>query len=260
MPKHDAIHLRDMPKHILGFANPLASLRQFRSDNTSHFLQLSPDYDTLYSSKRSAESRRSIRKRDSKLEALGKLEFGLPEPGEESHMVLREMFNDQEIRLAEAGVHGVFRERERRFIHTLMDSSEKDHAELRPYRLTLDGKSLSVMLGGVYNGVYWALISSLASGEFRKHSPGDRALRSLIAALCEDRLTYLDFSPGDSPYKMHWIDESVPLFHLIRAANLRGLPAAAFLLFFHATKRVIKANTFLKFIAYGTRKILSGRT
>lgn len=260
LPPHDAVYLRDMPAEIQGLTNPLRHLFNLKAANQSHILKLQTDYDALLATKRSAETRRSMRKRDNKLAALGQLVFALPAEGAESHAALTDMFRDQESRLAESGVHGIFGELERKFVHTLMDKRQDDRAVLRPYRLSLDGKTLSVMLGGAYSGTYWALISSLAKGDIRKHSPGDHALRAMIEALCMDGVDYLDFSPGDSAYKLHWADNQVAMHHLIRGKNLKGMALAVGLLAKHVAKRSAKQNPLFRQVAFALRRWTSGKS
>lgn len=259
-PAHDAIYLRDMPEGIQGLPNPLQNLFNVKAANQSHVLKLQPDFDSLLATKRSAETRRSMRKRDNKLIAMGQLKFNLPLTSDESNLALDDMFRDQESRLAESGVHGVFGAFERKFIHLLMNKKRNDCAVLRPYRLSLDGNTLSVMLGGVYAGTYWALISSLAKGDIRKLSPGDHALRAMIEALCRDNFANLDFSPGDSEYKTHWADYQVPLHHTIRGNTLKGMALAVALLGKHVGKREVKRNRLIRKMAFTLRRVLSGKS
>ncbi len=259
LPKHDVLHLADLPLRISDYQNPLLATPHFLAANQSHIMALQPNYQALLEQKRSSESRRSMRKRDAKLAAIGKLTFDLPLSLQERRTTIETMLIQQKARLAEAGVHGVFDELEQAFITDLVPTQTAEGPLLRPYRLMLDGKILAVMLGAYRHGTYWALISSLAAGEIRKHSPGDYALRAMIQALCQDGSRQLDFSAGDTAYKSHWADLAVPLFFIVRATTFKGLPLAAFILLREKLKGFAKRTPVLNTMLYDLRRILLGR-
>lgn len=260
LPRHDVLHIADIPGRITSYSSPFLSLQTFVAANQSHIMDLQPDYQALLEQKRSAESRRSMRKRDAKLQSSGRLNFELPDKLEERKATIQTMLEQQKARLAEAGVHGVFDDLEQQFITDLIHSQSAEGPLLRPYRLVLDGKILAVMLGAYRHGTYWALISSLAEGDIRKHSPGDYALRAMIKSLCEDGTVRLDFSAGDTAYKWHWSDRRIPLYFIVRATNLRGLPVAGFLLLREKMKRIAKTTPFLNTLVFNLRRYAFGRS
>ena len=259
LPQHDVFKLHDLPKTIAGFHNPLLAVRNFGAANQSHIMALQPNYQALLEQKRSAESRRSIRKRDAKLRAAGTLVFDLPASFEERKATVETMLAHQKMRLAEAGVHNVFDDVEQQFIVDLIHTQTSEGQFLRPYRLTLDGKIVAVMLGAYRHGIYWALISSLAPGDIRKYSPGDFALRSMIKNLCEDGTRDLDFSAGDTAYKGHWSDQHIPLYFIVRANSFVGLFAAAFMVVREKCKRAAKQTPMLNSLLFDLRRFVSGQ-
>lgn len=256
LPPFDLWLLQDMPETLHGARHPLAGLFNVRGANVLYAMDLRPDFAALYEARRSGDSRRSARKRDSRLGAMGSLTFGLPEAGAATHDVLDQMFTDQQKRLAEAHIQGPFDAAAQAFIHRLADVQAGDGLVLQPYALRLDGRLLCVMLGAVQGGCYWALISSLAAGPERKHSPGDMALRRMIEACCAQGLHSLDFASGDTAYKRQWADRVVPLHGLVRAQTARGvafrLPWAAY---YHA-KRVVKGSPVLRAVYNRLRSVL----
>ncbi len=219
----DATFLAEMPAALRGQAHPLKPLFNFTCPNRSYRMALAPNYESLLKSKRSAETMRQYRKRDRAFAGQGRLEFGLPQTRAEVHATLATMFYQQEARLAEHGVHGVFGHAERQFIHRLAELQDSANPILVPFALKFQGEIQAVMLGGLFDNTYWALISSLAGNNLRKYSPGDLALRRTIEACCAQGLSSFDFATGDSEYKSHWADESVELHGILAAANLRGL-------------------------------------
>lgn len=258
--RYDAISLREIPVTLQGIASPLAGHFNLRSVNHSYGLHLAPDFEALHRRKRDREDRRMARKKLDRLHAQGKVTMDLPASAAELHQTLAIMFAQQEGRLAERGVHGVFGPAERRFVHHLADLQEPGHLALVPYALKLDGKILAVMLGAVHGGTFWALISSLAPGDIRKSSPGDLALRHAIESCCTEGLTYLDFSSGDSRYKTSWADDVIELRAIVGAVNLRGFAFALLLAAHQPLKRGIKQSPLLMAAASNLRKIVRGRS
>ena len=259
LPHHDVFRLSDSPAHMNGFANPLLSCGGFLAANQSHVMQLQGDFQVLLETKRTSETRRSLRKRDNKLEAAGKLEFGLPASAAEAQALLETMFAHQEKRLAEAGVHNVFSAQEREFIYNLSKVTSSKGTLLRPYFLRLNGDVQAVLLGAHFGNCYWALISSLAESHYLKLSPGDYALRAMLKSLCEDGTTRLDFAAGDTAYKLNWSDQTVPLHLVLRASSICGLLVSSAMLLREKAKRFIKQNIALRDFSFKVRKLLSGR-
>jgi CelD/BcsL family acetyltransferase involved in cellulose biosynthesis len=237
----DALRLQEMPEHLHGFPHPLLDWTTVPAANRSYAMSLHADYEQIYAAKRSGETRRGNRKRDAKLEKIGNVTFGLPGSIERTHALLDLMFQHQQSRLAESGIRSVFTKEEREFVHRLAEKGDI----LLPYHLSIDGELAAMMLGARFDNTYWALISSLNAGIARRHSPGDAALRRMIEACCKLGLTRLDFSSGDTPYKMHWADEVLQMREAIRFRTISGLPFAVAMLSTVTAKRAVKQSTIL---------------
>lgn len=236
----DAISLSENPQRMFGCENPLATHFNMRGANPSFAFALDADFAALHAAKHSSERRRSARKNELRLAQAGTVGFGLPGSKQELHALIATMFRHQQARLAELGIHHLFGTAERQFIHHLAELQDETDPLLAPYHLTHDGEVLAVMLGGLHGNRYWALISSLAPGPQRKHSPGDVALRRTIAACCERGLESVDLSAGEAPYKRQWADETIELSTILRAVNLAGLAWTIAAAFHLAVKRAIK--------------------
>lgn len=254
----DAICLTEMPKTLHGCENPLAGLAGFRAPNRSYAMRLAPDFDSLYRTNRSGEDRRTARKKEKSMANAGDLAFGLPADEADLHATLDVMFDQQASRLAERGVHGIFGPTERAFIHRIAELQDENAPVLAPYRLTLDGETMAIMMGGIHGGAYWALISSLTATGLRKHSPGDIALRHTIEACCRRGLSVFDFSAGDSRYKKSWADEVIQLHCILRVRTLRGLPFVTLYAVSQLVKRSIKESPPLLEFANRVRQVCWG--
>jgi CelD/BcsL family acetyltransferase involved in cellulose biosynthesis len=259
LPAHDAVYFRDMPERMLGYHNPLHGLARFKGANPAFMMGLTPDFQGLLASKRSTETLRSMRKRDKRLADSGSLHFGAPETGDERVHVIGKMFADQEKRLAQTGVRDVYGDVDRRFLIGLSDPNLHGKSALIPYRLTLDGTPICVLLGGRACGVFWAMITSLADGEWRKHSPGDYTLRHVIAQQCTDGVQYFDFALGYSDYKLAWADTEIETSLIIQASSLKGLVLALTLGLKHTMKRLLKRQAVLRDVTFALRRITFGK-
>ena len=258
LPAHDAISLADNPHRLLGVDHPLSAAFNLKGANQSFAMRLQPDFAALHAAKKSAARRRTARKNENALAQSGALSFGLPKDAAETHALLDVMFRNQEQRLAELGIHGVFGDIERRFIHRLAEVQDPGRPILAPYALSQNGEVLAVMLGGVHAGVYWALISSLAPGPQRRHSPGDAALTRTIAACCERGLATFDFSPGDAEYKRLWADEVIDLSVILKAKSYKGLAWCIAMTARTMAKRLIKTTPWLHSASKAVRRMVFG--
>jgi CelD/BcsL family acetyltransferase involved in cellulose biosynthesis len=259
LPHHDVVYLREMPGRMLGYANPLSRFARLKGANRAYMMALRNDFESLLAEKRSHETLRGVHKRDKRLTDLGDLKFGTPANAIERKVSLERMFNDQQQRLSETGVLGVYGPVERGFLSRLADPDQHGPSALIPYTLSLNGDPICVLLGGRACGVFWAMITSLAEGPWRKHSPGDYTLRRVIQAQCNDGLPWFDFSVGDSDYKLVWADTKIDMYLILHSSSLKGLALAFGLALKHATKRLFKSNVMLRDGAFALRKFAFGR-
>lgn len=253
---YDALCIQDMPENMEGFPHPLRSLFTLTAPNLSYAMKLQPDFQRLYASKRSVSTRKSIRKRDARLQAQGEIYFGLPQSGQDTKQVLQTMFEQKAERLAEDGVHNVFSPSAQNFVQLLAAERFDGMPLLLPFVLKINGKVQAVMLGGQFNGAYWPFISSFAKGDIQKHSPGDFVLRHAIEICCGLGMTKLDFGIGESDYKKPWADDIIPMKIALRAKTYKGLLWASFIALRITLKRITKQTPMLKKLAFSLRRFL----
>jgi CelD/BcsL family acetyltransferase involved in cellulose biosynthesis len=259
LPQHDILNLQNMPGGILDKANPLAGINRLRAANCSYVTALQTDFDALHHSKRTPKSISKIRRRDERLHELGKIDFELEPPGQAAQRRLVEVFNDKSQQLSELGIHGVFGPEERAFMLALETEKIAGVPCLQVYRLALDGKTLSTLVGGVSHSHFWLMVTALSPGAPRQFSPGDMLLRKTIELSCRDSISTFDFSNGEVGYKVMWADQEVLLYNHFASRTLRGLPLAAALMAYHAIKRTIKNQPLLRDSFNIARRILKGR-
>jgi CelD/BcsL family acetyltransferase involved in cellulose biosynthesis len=258
LPKHDVFRLADIVEIVAGKSNPLRVGGSLVSANQCHVIDLHSDFQTFYEAKRPGRRRRYLRNRDAKLDAMGRVTFDLPTNDHDIRATMAVMFTDQEKRLAELGVHNVFSENEKQFFVDLALQEAATGRLMRPFRLTLDDTILAVISGVYFNKTFWALISSLADHDARKHSPGDYALRGAIKKMCEVGAEHYDFSVGDADYKSQWSDRQLQLYLILRARTLPGLALATVMLAKEKTKRIVKASPLLFGALATARRVFRG--
>lgn len=259
LPRHDVVYLRDIPNRMLGLQNPLSPYARIRGANHAYMMTLNNSFEAMITEKRSSDTLKSMRKRDKRLSDIGDLKFHAAHKADERKVILERMFTDHEQRLAETGVRGVYGPIERGFLSGLANPEQFGTQALVPYTLSLNGEPICVLLGGRTCGVFWAMITSLADGPWRKHSPGDYTLRHVIAAQCDDGLTWFDFAVGDSDYKLAWADTKLDMNLILQSAGVRGLALGLGLITKHSVKRLLKGNAMLKDGSFRLRKLLFGR-
>jgi len=245
LPATDAIWLNHLPAAWRGHPHPLATLFSTRSANQTHQISLKPCYDELYASKRSSSSRRGASRRDRQLCAAGEVKFGRPEDKTRRDQLIDEMIIQQTCQLAARGVHNVFDDGITNFLKKMSELTPDSQVSIFPQYLEVNGRLVAAKLGFVFDGTYWAMISSLDAAELHKFSPGDYALRRTIAACCERELEVFDFATGDSDYKHHWSDSSIALHEIIQARSARGVLWTTAKRASIDAKRIVKNSTYL---------------
>lgn len=254
----DAIALTNMPELWHGEPHPLRTLFRIAGPNCGYSMALEADYTAITLRKQSGESRRQDRKRLGALAAHGEIAFTLPASAESRAEAVRLLFRQQEARLAEHGIYGVFGPAEQAFIKRLSAWPPGRHAVLLPYVLSCGNEVLAIMLCARHGGTLWGLISSLAQSPLRRYSPGDLALRRCIEAGCKGGFLRFDFATGDTPYKRTWADQAMPLFEHHSGRNIHGIGAAGAHLLATAVKRLVKQNPKAHAMFQRLRKSLRG--
>ena len=255
----DAVVLTDMPDAVDGIPHPFKALFNISAANRSYRMKLTADFSQLLSGKRSRESRRQDRRKLEALAAVGEVTFGLPDGLTQAQATLAVMFEQQERRLAEHGIRGVFGADERRFVQRMAELQDEQRPVLLAYTLRCGGDILAVMLGARHGATFYGLISSMTDSGLRQYSPGDLALRRTIESACQAGFAQLDFATGDSCYKLSWADEVIQLRALFGARNLRGLALVMALLGVTGIKRTIKRSAASRRLFAALRRAVLGR-
>ncbi|MEM7429301.1 MAG: GNAT family N-acetyltransferase [Pseudomonadota bacterium] len=251
----DALHLGKQPASWDGVENPFADTFTDIGTNRTYLTNLPADFDSLYHEKRSARTRRCNRRREAKLMSFGDIAFGLPQTSEEAAEVLDTLFSFVQHRLGKQGIKDPYGEKGRTFYAALAQLPTDSPLQLRPYFMKTGDDIVAINMGADFKDRFCCLVCSIIDGSQAAYSPGDLALSKTIEACCSRELEIFDLSAGDSPYKFHWADETVPLADSVFPATATGYGYAALMLPQLSTKRVIKNSEWLWGIASRARKI-----
>jgi CelD/BcsL family acetyltransferase involved in cellulose biosynthesis len=256
----DVVCFRDMPADLNGLRHPFSAHFNMLGPDTSLTTSLARDVETFIAERRSSDSRKNMRWRDSKLAQAGKLEFSSSLKAEELMKAAEELFYDQGKRLSEAGIADPFGTRERVFFKTLLSSQNPVKPTFRILRLSLDGLGISSIFAAFHGNTCSNIMTSLAQTSLRRYSPGDLVLRKLIGLGCELNFAHLDLGIGDHDYKKQWANTYVALHHTIRGRTFKGVIFAALLFIEQSMRRVFKTNRMLREAFFEVRRRLFGKT
>jgi len=260
LPNYDLTVLINMPDRAFGAVNPLSSLNRFESADQSFFTKLQPSFEKLHDAKRTSRSISKIRRRDERLEELGKLETQIITTGPFFISALIETLEHKSVQLAELGVHGFDTKNLNAFFGNLGGTTNEQITNLHIFRLRQSDRTVSALVGASYANTFWLIILSMSPDGPLQFSPGDYILRKSIAWACENNLQFYDFGLGQSHYKEIWADSEIQLYNYFAAKTLKGLPLAAMFMFYNAAKRVTKNTPVLKSLFFQLRKWWAGKT
>ena len=260
LPSFDVVNFQNMPAMIGKAPNPLHHINQFAAANSSYVTTLHSDFDVLLLQKRSAKSISKMRRRDERLDELGVVSFEAEKPGTAAGLRLVEVCNDKDVQLSELGIHGVFAPEERAFLAQLQAQTIAGRPSMGIFRLALDGKTLSTLVGGLSGSTFWLMLTALAPQTPKQFSPGDILLRRTIEHCCTAGFDVFDFSNGEVGYKKIWCDDEVLLHNYFSARSIRGLPVAAALLGYHTLKRQFKKSPLLRRLFESARRKFRGKS
>lgn len=256
VPGIDVIALEEMPETLGDVPNPMRTYEHQLSPIAAHQLTLGTDFDTFYKDRRSSASRKKLRQKARRLEeaAGGEVAMRHAYTRTERAAAIAALIEQKRTRLAERGVGDMFAEPGvRAFYRALADL----HPELCQLTTFESGDTIVAANWGLHWGDrYYYVLSTMADGPLRDHSPGALHLNELIQWAISRGLRTFDFTAGDESYKDDWCDSHTRLFDVYRGLTTRGRILAGVRSATRAAKREIKHSPRLWQQASAVRKAL----
>ncbi len=236
--------------------NPLCRLAGAPHPCRAHALTLDSDWDTLYTAKRSRNTRKRDRQRRRRLEEMGALAFEIAEDTASRHRMLDAILAQKASWFAARGIIDPFAAPgASEFLHALIDEADAAR-HLHVSTLTLDGEVIAGNFGYLHDGELNAVIGSVTEGEAARHSPGTVLLHELFKWSIDNGLRSFDFTIGDEPYKKEWCDTELELVDIRLPLTLSGVLALAPRAIRAAAVHTIKRSPRLYAFAHEARRYM----
>ena len=240
--RHDLVELRKMPEVVGGQPNPFLALSVNPNPSSAHLTALTEDWETFYTEKRSASTRRRDRTKRKRLGESGEVRMVTPHEDGEIVRTLETLIRQKSAALKRMGVADLFAEPGVRDFYLDLVTHPRTRDVVHVSRLDIGALPASVNLGLQFRGRYHYILASYDDGEISRFGPGAAHLRDLMAYAIEQGCCEFDFTIGDERYKFEWSDTETKLYDYVAASTLRGRPAALLRNALTRTKRTIKQN------------------
>jgi CelD/BcsL family acetyltransferase involved in cellulose biosynthesis len=241
----DLYAFRHQPGDWQGFANPLALIGGQPSPSFGHKLELQADAEALFRALQSKDTRRKLRQKETKLAAMGRLDYRRAETAEEARAILATFHDLRAARFAAQGIDNPFASRD---IHDFLDEAvtaglDSGTPPVELHALMLDDRAIAIF-GMVTDQtrISGLLTAFDTSGDLARYSPGDILLNRMIAECCARGFRTFDLGAGEAHYKDKVCKDIEPLTDAVIPATLAGRAAGAVLRLAIGLKRGLKQS------------------
>lgn len=252
----DAFVFTNVPLMWQGRETPLARLPHHESPSAAYGTRLLSDAQALFAAKISKESRKKLRKKEARLEAMGPL----------SHLVVRDEGERARVldafqaqKTARFRAQGIASQVDAPQMRAFLDAASPPNGRGIEWHALLVGERIvATYAGGAHAGQWSGMMNSFdADAEIAKSSPGDLLLLRIAADACARGLTHFDLGIGEARYKAMLCDETIALVDCIVPCGLRGALYGLYVRARQDAKRTIKRRPRLLALVRGIRRRLS---
>ncbi len=238
----DVFLLKNQPFEWEKARNPFALLPHRSSPSFAYGTELTHDAEAFFASKLSKDTRKKLRKKETRLSAMGQVALIDNERESDARKILDTFFAEKIARFEEQTIDADFSSPAMRaFFDRLSHPVGARKPWLEFYGLTLNGRIIATYAGALHRRRFSAMVNSFYSDpEIAKSGPGDLLLMKLLARQCERGLASFDLGIGEARYKETYCDTSIPLFDVVMAFGVKGQLFAAYHALSSRLKRAIK--------------------
>ena len=237
--KPDVLMLANQPAVWNGHANPLHLLPNQQSPSAAYGTTLPSGAELLFATKLSKETRKKLRKKESRLSGLGLVTYRVAANAQERRRFLDAVLSQKIGRFRTLNITSEFETPE---MHAFIERASAESG-IELHALMAGERIVAVYGGAAHDGQWSGMFNSFDNDdEIAKSSPGDLLLMRIIAKACADGATRFDLGIGEARYKATLCDETIPLFDAIVPVTPRGRCYANLIAAKQSLKRAVKQN------------------
>jgi CelD/BcsL family acetyltransferase involved in cellulose biosynthesis len=239
---YDIVHLEKMPARCGSQPNPCLQLPVGLHPSHAYATHLSGDWDSFYTAKRSATTRRRDRTKRKRMAEHGEVTFATASDATEIEQALDTLIEQKIASLSAKGAANIFAPRGHSEFYRNVASERSNRDFVHVSRVDVGSTTVAVNLGLVFRGSYYHVLASHGGGELSRFGPGVMHLHELMKYAIGSGLKTFDFTIGDEAYKREWSDIDLALYDHVSAASIRGCFVVIALLVSRRAKRAIKQS------------------
>jgi CelD/BcsL family acetyltransferase involved in cellulose biosynthesis len=257
--RFDIVDLPKMPEMVGGQKNPFLQLGVLPNRSGAYITTLGNNWEEFFAAKRSASTRKTLRRKQKQLEAHGKLAFKESLDPEASVQTLATLIEQKSCAFSRMGVENIFRRSGYPEFYRAVVTDPETREILHVSRLDVGTAIGATTIALSFRQRYYLILSSYHAGELARSGPGRTLLHELLRYAIERKFRYFDFTIGDEPYKLDWADTKLVLYDHLSAHTAPGWVVASAITFLRHAIRFIKQRPSLWRIAVGVRTLISRR-
>jgi len=220
--RFEVVDLHRMPERVGAQQNPFLTLPVVSTTFGAHVATLATNWNEFYSSKRSAQDRKTDRRKMRNLAEYGELRFVDVRQRIDVEQTMETLIRQKQESYARMRVEDIFRRSGHREFFMAVTANPRLGDIVHVSRLDAGTEQVATGLGLNFQNRYHLLLSGYEDGEIARCSPGRMHLHGLMQYAIERNCREFDFTIGDEPYKLEWSDIHLKLFDYFEGATVGG--------------------------------------
>lgn len=256
--RFDLADLPKMPEMVGTQKNPFVKLSATPNRSGAYLATLGNNWEEYFASKRSASTRKTLRRKQKQLEAHGELKFAQGLDSEASAQTLDVLIEQKSCAFARMGVENIFQRRGYPAFYRAVITDPEMRDIVNVSRLQVGAATAATTIALSHGQRFYLILSSYHAGELARSGPGRTLLHELLRFNIERGFRFFDFTIGDEPYKLDWADTKLVLHDHLAGHTFPGWLVASAIMLIRNSIRFIKRNRLLWPIAMRIRALISG--
>lgn len=257
--RFDVVDLPKMPERVGAQKNPFLQLGGTPNRSGAYIATLGTNWDEYFTSKRSASTRKTLRRKQKQLEAHGALTFSQGLDPDASAKTLDILIEQKSCAFARMGVENIFRRRGYPAFYRAVITDPDMRDIVNVSRLEVGATTAATTIALSHRQRFYLILSSYHAGDLARSGPGRTLLHELLRNSIERGFRYFDFTIGDESYKLDWADTKLVLHDHLAGHTFPGWLVASAIKLFRNSIRFIKGNPLLWHVAVKVRSVINGR-